>query len=201
MKNVSNVKYVTETVDNGIKYIWNVSYYEALRFFYRSELSFISQVINTFISFPSETYYWECIPITFNNVKKIKFEYVITKASIPLEHSPEKFKQHLRNCVTDNQIMDIVTPKGTDLVATCPLKINYSSIGPYLSSVYKLNQQLKELFHRIGKKMLETLRHYRLKNPNQRIFLRTHGLDVPLLHIRIQHKDVPSHLSHSSYLK
>ena len=119
---------------------------------------------------------------TKNNLSDL-LKFSLTNASDTFSGEPsiEKFSEHLKDCKSDSKgSISFPNPNKTSrLIIPCPQCLNkFGHLGHFI----KYSDD--ETWSKLWKKVAEELEK-QIKPPSKGVWLSTHGLGVPWLHIRI----------------
>lgn len=172
---------ITSLRDNLCLVQWDITWMMALEKMKGKDIHFMSLFIDSFHRTKFKTFFWECSPVSASNAQSDAFVYVILRTSIPLTQDFTAFQEHHPPTSRREIISFDSKSGGTILVVPTPSyqrnQRQMSSLGPYLRDPQ--NTPIR-LFQHVAKIILHTL-----ATTKNMIWLNTHGLGVPWLHIRI----------------
>ena len=172
-----------------------------IKFHLIKELYYDIEFINSFIKFlslsnPFNEFYIEFIPITFNSMDKVIFEFVLIKTS-NFASNPDIHTFGIEKLNTNsNDIIWFPNPSNTSLlIVPCynhnfPIK-EYIHIGQFIKSSNIKQKQMLII------KMFELYFELLKQLPENKLWLSTHGKGVGWLHIRID--KIPRYITWNYY--
>lgn len=187
---VNILKYQIEDENNHL-----ITFKEGLDLFQTNE-NFVNNFINELKSIEMKAFYWECSPLTLDNLNK-PFEFMIIKAKLYDKPDFTSFKQYFENCGKDSITSFLNVNGDATLIVPCPIYVNSNYLNYVHLAEFIRNaptQQIHSLFKRIGRK---TLGHLQRNPANKKIWLSTAGGGVPWLHIRLD--SIPKYIHWQPY--
>ena len=169
--------------------------WDQILYLWKNSNKFIKFFIDLIKSTQFDNFFWECPPINLKNIQYQNFEcYIINSNNNFGKASDNSFKSYF-NENPSKKIISFYNPsRSCLLIVPCPLeeieKNCYLNISTFIKHAPK--PQIYILW-----KQISTLLKKQLKN-NHHIWLNTHGLGVPWLHVRLD--TIPKYY-HLSYLK
>lgn len=110
----------------------------------------------------------------------LPFVFKIKETTFEQETSYLRYKQYISKDCGNTHTIIIISPSGTNLIVPCPYKnLPFGHIDEFIQ-----NAPLNRIYH-----LFVTLQEYiytNYLNQNKNVFVYTHGLDVPWLHIRLE---------------
>ena len=195
----------------GIKYNFErnnivLSYKEALQLLEAQNIEFIDILTSSIEQFPSPAVFWECIPVTYNQLSNQSFEYVILPAkelndiNVNITPFQDKFKDHIGepnikvfSNLKKDAVLIVPTPNNEEETTEPPSY--FAHLSKFIRGA-KI-KQIQHFWQNIGASMLNTLASS--TDPNKKLWLSTSGLGVSWLHVRIDTR--PKYYNYIEYKK
>ena len=145
-----------------------------------------------------KAYFWECPPLTRDNVGNKSVEFVLVDSKVLLESvaDPKDFTEHLEKC--ENAVTSFPNLRG-DALLIVPCPSSKDMIQPYSHLASFVREapfsRISELWRELSKECL--LKLMSMDSNHDKIWISTSGLGVSWLHIRIDSS--PKYYNHLPY--
>ncbi len=146
------------------------------------ESQFRNQLTEVLRSIPFSAFFWECAPFSEQN-ENLEFEFVVIDASSQFKGKADSgnFKEHFKNLSKDEKVTSFYNlSKDARLIVPTPIEKN-QSIYYHLKNFLldAAHEQVEAFWEKTGQELETEL------TKGRTIWLSTHGLGVPWLHIRL----------------
>jgi hypothetical protein len=134
-----------------------------------------------------ESFFWECIPVSFNALSSTSFQFMIIPTHFPDSPDVQSFSDHFQFASPHDTVVSFKNLRGdADLVVPCPLSSSQSDLNHFTHLGSFLRHGHVNQIDELWKKTAEVMQNRLLKSREDAVvWLSTHGKGVYWLHIRL----------------
>jgi hypothetical protein len=175
------VKYslIDESTGNSIKY-------EEFLMQLETNPQFREFLTRTIIASGAESFFWECIPVSFEMLTSTSFQFMIIPTSFQGSPDVQSFSSQFQSASPDDSVICFKNLRGdADLVVPCPPSVSQNDLNHFTHLGSFLRHGHPAQIDEVWKKTAEAIQRRLLDSKEDFVWLSTHGKGVYWLHIRL----------------